>query len=87
MIAVGLFLDTWSYCGLRWDQHRKLGMLLGAQGKKDKSLCFSVLLSCSLIATNTLYFPDHLGRVTILGLGKDRGRKENEAVGDQPFGL
>lgn len=26
-------------------------MLLGAQGKEEKSCCFSILLSCSLIAT------------------------------------
>lgn len=47
VMAVGLFLDTWSwsYCGLRWDRHRKL---LEAQGKEDKSFCFSVLLLCSL---------------------------------------
>jgi hypothetical protein len=89
VMPVGLYLDTWSwsFCGLQWDQHRKLRMPLEAQGKKDKSLCFSHLLSCSLIATNTSYFPAHFPRDTILGAEKDRGRKEKEAVGDQPFGL
>lgn len=62
-------------------------MLLGAQGKEEKSLCFSILLSCSLTAINTSCFPDHLGRVTVLGAGKGRGKKENEAVGDQLFRL
>lgn len=75
-MAVGLFLDTgsWSYCGLRWNQHRKLGMVLEAQGKEEKSLCFSALSLSSLIATSTSYFTDHLGRVTVL----EQGRTEEE---------
>lgn len=45
-----------------------LGMLLEAQGKKDKFPCFSALPWCSLIATSTFCLPDNVGRVTFLGM-------------------